>query len=396
MAKFGVPLLSLAIGALGATFASVTLQPASPGVKETGNINVSGTVIGTKFMAGLSSSASIITAYSPNSGTTAVQGTTKNFGVRGQSTATSGLAYGGYFDTTSPDGYGAWFRNKAPSGIGRAIRAESASSGSEGIAAEFVSTATTGGTTTVDVSNMSDSSSAFGLLSRASNGYAIYGEATGALGVGISGYGVNTGILANSFAGNGILAETGGPNSYAVRGTAPAGGTGHAVFASGTLAASGNKSMMIDHPDDPENKYLLQFCTEGDTPQLQYRGTVKLNANGAAVVDLPPYFDKINRDPICQLTAVGASMPGLYVAEKVKGNQFRIAGGKPGGEVFWTVIGIRNDRFVQRYGAQTERFKPQDKQGTYLQPELYGKPKEMGELYEATGRTGTQSPPPRR
>lgn len=47
-------------------------------------------------------------------------------------------------------------------------------------------------------------------------------------------------------------------------------------------------------------------------------------------------------------------------------------------EVSWRVEAIRNDRWVQRYGYQTVQEKEDEIKGKYLNPELYGKPKERG------------------
>lgn len=392
-----MPLLSLALGAIGATFASVTLQPATPGTPEAGNINVTGTVIGSKFMAGLSSSASMITAYTSNPAITAMQSSAKNFAIRGQTTATSGLAYGGYFDTTSPDGYGAWIRNKATTGTARGLFVESASI--EGTVGDFRAT---GENITLAVNGFATSTNDFaaGVVGTAQDGYGVKGFADGLPGVGGQFRGGGTGLISSSLTGNGISGIATTNTKVGILASAPSGGPGHAIFAQGTFAATGTKSLMIDHPDDPEGKYLLQFCAEGDTPQLQYRGMVKLDSSGSAIVQLPDYFEKINRDPIYQLTAVGASMPNLYVSEKVKNNRFRIAGGKSGAEVSWVVIGIRNDKFVQKYGAQTVREKPSENQGTYLMPELYGQPRQKAQTYsekfEATELRNPVNAPPKK
>ena len=74
---------------------------------------------------------------------------------------------------------------------------------------------------------------------------------------------------------------------------------------------------------------------------LMYSGSVILDANGKANVNLPDYFDDINRDPRIQLTG-GGSPDVVYVAEKIKGNRF-VIGGKPGMEVYWTVMAERKD-----------------------------------------------------
>jgi hypothetical protein len=43
---------------------------------------------------------------------------------------------------------------------------------------------------------------------------------------------------------------------------------------------------------------------------------------------LPEYFEELNRDLCYQLSAIGAPAPGLYIAEEVSENRFKIAGGE--------------------------------------------------------------------
>jgi hypothetical protein len=208
--------------------------------------------------------------------------------------------------------------------------------------------------------------------------YGVYGRSDSTSGIGVLGW-----AAAISGAAWGVEGVTSSPDSsaYGVYGVEPSGGAGHAVFANGTLAATGTKSFQIDHPLHPETHYLNHFCTEGPEPYNVYRGTVVLDANGEAWVQLPDYFEALNRDPSYHLTAIGAPMPNLHVAVEIQGNRFKIAGGVPGKKVSWEVKAIRNDLWVQRYGYQTEQEKEDAIKGKYLNPELYGQPKELGIHY---------------
>lgn len=197
--------------------------------------------------------------------------------------------------------------------------------------------------------------------------FAVFGSGTNRAGYFESSRGGLTGWSTS----NGFTGITGGNG---------AGGVG--VFSVGELAATGTKSFRIDHPLDPENKYLTHFCAEGPEPLNVYRGNVTLDAAGQAWVTLPDYFAEINRDPSYQLTPIGESAP-VFVKQKIVNNRFLVAGGKAGMEVSWRVEAVRNDRFVKRYGAAVESAKPADKIGTYLQPELYGQPAEKGQFYQA-------------
>lgn len=178
--------------------------------------------------------------------------------------------------------------------------------------------------------------------SAGADGYALFGDATGN-------------------GGNGVYG--GGPSS------------GYGVYCGGKFAATGVKSFQIDHPLDPAGHYLNHYCAEGPEPLNMYSGNAVLGPAGEAVVQLPAYFSSINRDFRYQLTCVGGYAP-VYVGEGVTGNQFVIAGGRPGLTVSWRVEATRNDAWVRAYGAPVEEAKPAERQGTYLNPELYGRPPE--------------------
>ncbi|MCA9311117.1 MAG: hypothetical protein KDA21_07920 [Phycisphaerales bacterium] len=189
-----------------------------------------------------------------------------------------------------------------------------------------------------------------------------------------------TTTLSNGQGVRGDATASSGAN-YGVYGHS-ASASGWGVYANGRLGSSGTKSFCIDHPLAPEEKFLLHYSMEGPEPLNIYSGTVVLDGQGQAVVELPEYFESINADCHYQLTAIGAPAL-LYVAEKVQGNHFRIAGGAPGMEVCWEVKAKRMDRFVQRAGAPVEVEKGPEERGLYLQPELYDQPAEKGLGYMA-------------
>jgi len=173
--------------------------------------------------------------------------------------------------------------------------------------------------------------------------------------------------------------------------------------------ATGTKSFCIDHPADPENTYLYHYCIESSEVLNSYSGTIKLDGSGGATVDLPSYFAAINKDPRYTLTAMGAPMPMLHISTEIndaalaggervgKGEVprcwFRIGGGTPWGKASWRVEAVRNDRWVQAHGAPVEVAKPAGERGTYLRPELYGKPPEAGRFYRQWQPPVTPSTP---
>src|SRR5262249_28167369 len=95
----------------------------------------------------------------------------------------------------------------------------------------------------------------------------------------------------------------------------------------GTLTKGGG-SFKIDDPLDPQNKPLSHSSVEPPNMMNLYTGTARLDARGEAWIELPQYFEALNRDFRYQLTSVGAPQPRLYIATEVKGNRFKVAGGK--------------------------------------------------------------------
>ena len=105
----------------------------------------------------------------------------------------------------------------------------------------------------------------------------------------------------------------------------------------------GVKAFTIDHPLDPQNKVLRHYTLEGPQVWNVYKGTAQLDALGMATIQLPDYFEALNRNPQYDLTPIGSPMPNLFVKQTVKDNQFVIGGGVANGQVCWTVSGERND-----------------------------------------------------
>jgi hypothetical protein len=367
-------------GLIGATVADDRLNFWNSGVGDILSIRGDGTVVATNPSTADYAFAlhGIISSTSPGAFSAAVRGQNNGTGGNGIGVwgSQDGSGWGVY--GTSVSGRGVYGVASATSGTTYGVYGESASTSGRGVYG--VASATSG--TTYGVYGRSDSTSGTGVSGYA---YATSGATFGVSGVSYStsGTGVFGWASATSGAAWGVWGRSASTasNAYGVYGEEPLGGAGHAVFADGSLAATGAKLFQIDHPLHPETHYLNHFCTEGPEPYNVYRGTVVLDANGEAWVQLPDYFEAINRDPSYHLTAVGAPMPNLHVAVKIQNNRFKIAGGAPGKEVSWRVEAIRNDLWVQRYGYQTEQEKEDAIKGKYLNPELYGQPKERGIHY---------------
>ena len=240
------------------------------------------------------------------------------------------------------------------------------------------------------------SSGVHGISERISNVYAVRGDMNGTSFSGTPGFSVPAGVLGKAergVLGYGEHASSGGVVGAEINAAGTALGA-WAVLAlndvglfvgsgggnvtgnfniTGTLTKGGG-AFKIDHPLDPENKYLYHSFVESPDMMNIYNGNVFLDAAGEAVVLLPDWFESLNRDFRYQLTSIGAPGPNLYIAEEVSGNQFRIAGGKPGSKVSWTVTGIRHDRFADANRIPVEQAKIEAERGFYLHPDLYGQP----------------------
>jgi len=218
-------------------------------------------------------------------------------------------------------------------------------------------------------------------------GYGVYGKHGGSgnygiLGAnawGVAGSGNQYGVYGITSTGIGVGGYT--IDGYGIYGHANS--FGYAGFFAGKVDITGHLSkssgsFKIDHPLDPENKYLSHSFVESPDMMNIYNGNVIVDANGEAVVILPDYFAALNMEFRYQLTAIGVSGPNLYIAEKIANNQFMIAGGEPGMEVSWQVTGIRHDPYAEMYRVPVEEDKPADEIGTYRHPEVYGKSGTMG------------------
>lgn len=174
----------------------------------------------------------------------------------------------------------------------------------------------------------------------------------------------------------GVFGTSDLPGTYGVfgRNNSPGGFAGKFqgdVNVTGTLT-KGAGGFKIDHPLNPENMYLYHSFVESPEMLNVYSGNATLDTEGAAIVELSDWFEAINMEFRYQLTAIGQPAPNLHVAEEVRGNQFRIAGGPAGVKVSWQISAVRADAYANAYRIPVEEEKPDTDRGFYLHPELYG------------------------
>jgi len=188
---------------------------------------------------------------------------------------------------------------------------------------------------------------------------AIYGEATG-----LYGKGIHVKVTSTHSSANAILAESGGGSSYA-------GYFVGKVHVAGVLSKSSG-SFKIDHPLDPENKYLSHSFVESPDMMNIYNGNIVTDKSGNAIVILPDYFEALNMEFRYQLTVIGEFAQAI-ISKKIEGNTFKIKTDKPNIEVSWQVTGVRNDAFARKNRIKVEEEKEVENIGTYLNPEAFSK-----------------------
>jgi hypothetical protein len=300
-------------------------------------------------------------------------------GVYGYALGFSGTNYGVYGETNSTDGRGVYGWANASSGTTFGVYGETGSTSGRGVYG--IATAASGQTYGVYGRTESSSFGARGVYGHAAaysgQTYGVYGrtDSNGSGAKGVYGY-------AGDYSGTtyGVYGQSNSPDGYGLYGNNSTGGyAGYFlgdVGVTGTLSKGGG-SFKIDHPLDPENRYLSHSFVESPDMMNVYNGNVVLDKNGQAWVELPDYFGALNRDFRYQLTCIGGFAP-VYVALEIQDNHFQIAGGEPGLMVSWQVTGIRQDPWARANRIPVEEEKQADEQGYYLHPEVYGQPMSKG------------------
>lgn len=238
--------------------------------------------------------------------------------------------------------------------------------------------------------NLSDANTTF---STGNQDLGVYGsantagiEGTSVSGIGVVGYNKNSSFAATTGGGNtygvyGYANTIGGAAApatrYGVYGYATGATTNYAGYFSGNVQITGSISkgsgtFKIDHPLDPENKYLYHSFVESPDMMNIYNGNITTDNNGYATVKLPDYFDALNKDFRYQLTVIGIFADAI-ISQEVKDNVFVIRTDKPSVKVSWQVTGIRKDSYANTHRIIPEVEKEPELRGKYLYPVEMGK-----------------------
>ncbi|MEW6127832.1 MAG: hypothetical protein AB1757_12410 [Acidobacteriota bacterium] len=237
-----------------------------------------------------------------------------------------------------------------------------------------------------------ESSGGSSMASAGGKGFLVKGGAGIDGGVGIF---VKGGDGLKQFGGDGLNAEggigrgegnEGGIGVFAVGGLGLEGATdGLAGKFAGNVQVTGNLSkaggsFKIDHPLDPENKYLYHSFVESPDMMNIYNGTITTDANGEATVTLPNWFEALNQDFRYQLTVIGTFAQAI-VGEEIKDNRFVVKTNAPNVKVSWQVTGIRHDAYANKHRIPVEEQKPDNERGLLLHPDAFNQSAEKGVMF---------------
>jgi hypothetical protein len=173
-------------------------------------------------------------------------------------------------------------------------------------------------------------SSGYGVKGLSVSGYGVYGQGAG----GVSGY-----------------APTSGYGVYGQGATAAA----YAVYASGSIGATGVKNFVEPHPTDPA-KEIRYVCLEGPEAGTYFRGSGRI-VGGTATIEVPEDFRMVSSEKglTVQLTALGAPASLWVVSESL--DRITVQGSSDV-EFHYTVNGVRKAFADFRPVAENRDFVP--------------------------------------
>lgn len=161
------------------------------------------------------------------------------------------------------------------------------------------------------------------------------------------------------------------------------------VVVNNDFTVVGTKMFTMDHPLDPANKILVHAAAESNEVINFYSGNITTDANGKATVQLPDYFEAINKDFRYQLTVLGTFAQAI-ISKEVSNNKFEIATSVPNVKVSWEVKGVRNDAHMRQHPFVAEQNKVPAQVGKYWDPAAHNQPASKGVSYDAALNSSLQ------
>jgi len=214
-------------------------------------------------------------------------------------------------------------------------------------------------------------------------GNVVVGDSTGYSTLHVEGASGNSGFRVRFDNNTKVLVSDNGSTSVGSGTVGPANGLRVAGDCNviGSLTKGGG-SFKIDHPLDPANWYLYHSFVESPDMMNIYNGNVVTDEQGYAVVELPDWFEALNRDFRYQLTVLDDGNSDSWtlakIVQEVAHNRFTIRTSAPHTKVSWQVTGIREDAWAEQNRIQVEVEKEPENRGRYLHPEAFGLTPERG------------------
>lgn len=212
------------------------------------------------------------------------------------------------------------------------------------------------GISTTGVGVLAASDEGAGVSASSKQGTGVSGTSESGVGVTGTGGGENPGVLGSSSDNPGVKGKGGGehagvegtctfgpgvygnsPQGYGVKAEGATGlyakGTERAAFLDGDVVITGKVTdgaffIRIDNPLDLD-RFLVHAGVVSSEMKSVYDGTVVLDGDGRATVELPEWFESLNESFRYQLTAVGAAAPDLHISDALADRTFAIAGAGP-------------------------------------------------------------------
>ncbi len=158
------------------------------------------------------------------------------------------------------------------------------------------------------------------------------------------------------------------------------------VVVNGDFTVVGAKAFTMDHPLDPTNKLLRHAAAESNEVINFYSGNVTTDASGKVTVQLPDYFEAINKDFRYQLTVIG-SFAQAIISKEVANNKFEIATSQPNIKVSWEVKGVRNDAHMRKFPFQAVEEKSASQKGKYWDPAAHNQSENKRVSFASVGES---------
>ncbi|MEF2976094.1 hypothetical protein [Subtercola sp. YIM 133946] len=295
---------------------------------------------------------------------TGVQGTSTNYiGVNATGGYAGVYAVGTSYSVVGSGGtYGGYFAGSSTGAYCTGVTGVVGSGSSVGVSGSGATGVQGSGPTGVSGSSTDPNGNA---VYGSGGQYAVHGVSGRTAGVrGDSNY-VGVWAQAPTFA---LYAEATGTDGGSYGVFSKATGSAYAVFSQGNAHINGTLSKVagsfkIDHPLDPDNKWLSHSFVESPDMMNIYNGNATTDGGGNATVSLPAYFTALNRDFRYQLTVIG-DFAQAVVSKEVANNSFAIKTDKPNVKVSWQVTGIRQDAYAAEHPIVVETAKDPADVGT--------------------------------